>query len=734
MKKKWFMKIIGAFTVCIMLLTGCGGDKTAVSSKYALPKQIAFTESKTIASNDTLSLAWNSEQSCLILRDAGQNEICASVPLDYYRSEDRSNEYTAAGIASSLYICCVDSEGTERTLHSYYDAAFIASKQIKNGIRLTYYFDSVNISVPVEYTLNQDGITAAILTDGIKEGDYKLYTVSVLPFFAGVKNGDDTQLFVPSGCGAMMNTDDGVRGVRTYREPVYGGDASAQEMYQNENAASVRMPVFGSLSSAGSVLGIVENGAEQAYINAVAGDEQYGYSSVYAEFSLRSKANATVKDINNLNVTLGKYTDTIADSGRLTVRYIVLKPSDNGFIALADVYRAYLTDRYKIEENQNGPLVMLNILGGVQEKKMLFGIPYTRTTALTSFEQAQSILRELRNVTDAGIAVNLKGFGASGIDNGKLADGFRISGIYGGEKDFYKLKEWCEENGTDLFLDFDVVNFGKSGGGYSVRRAARSAKGTVSKLYTYDIVTHEQKTDDSARYLLGRYELARIGNDLSAAVKRYSLSGVGLSALSSISYSDSSDPLYYACAHMSDDAMRAIGAVRKQKSGVMTEQANLYAAILSDCVIHTPTSSSGYRYFDGDVPFYQAVLHGTVPISGGIINLAADPQAEFLRTVSTGSAVAFAFTEKEASVAVKERHAEIGYTVYEGWRQTAADMITKAEPLIKAVNDCHITAYTKSGDLSKTVFDNGIVVYVNFGAVPIDTPIGSLSAYSFIYG
>ena len=318
------------------------------------------------------------------------------------------------------------------------------------------------------------------------------------------------------------------------------------------------------------------------------------------------------------------------------------------------------------------------------------------------------------------------------LQQASLASDFELSGIYGSKKDFNDLKEWCGKNSINMFLDFDVIHYSKSGGGYSIRKAAKNATDTVAEICNYDIVTHARQNGNSS-YLLGRYALARIGDDLLSAANKYSVPGVGLSSLSSICYSDSADALYFAGAHMSDDVQRAINSLKNKNFSVMSDSANIYAAVLSGCVINTPTKSSGYSYFDAEIPFYQMVMRGFVPLSGGIINLADEPEKEFLRTVSTGCSLGFTLTARETAQSVKTNHPETGYTVYSGLSADIADMIGKTNTFLSDAGSSGIADYTREGNLVKTVFENGVTVYVNFGNKALKTPVGEVAGSSFIY-
>lgn len=727
-------RLAGLLLALPVFLTACGGQEAAGGAAYRLPEQPASVANGVVAQNERFRLYWDSMEACLIVEDLATGEIRSSMPYEYYMGEERGGRYIMNGLGSSLQLEYVNSENLEQGLASYEDASAVEAEQIRDGIRLTYYFDEVHISVPVEYTLNADGLTAAVQVEDIAEQEYKLYTVSLLPFFAAVKNDTGSRLFVPSGSGAWMDTDSGQRDVRTYQEAVYGGDAAVQEMYRTTYTQAVRMPVFGTVEPDGTaVLGVIDRGAELASVCATAGDTQYGYSSVYAQFRLRGKATAVVKDVNNLNASVNKYTDGLVNVSAVSVRYILTSYEDSALMGLVGAYRQYLSESEELPKAESGPAAVLNFLGGVQEQRLLLGIPYHTTAVTTTLQQVQGILGALREVTGATLAVNLKGFGESGIDAARLADSFRRDGRYGSQDEWDALRNWCGANHVDLYMDFDVIRYTQSGNGYSTREAARTANQTLARVYPYDLVTHAQDTAAGGSYLLGRYHLARIGGRLSQAAADNGLTGIGLSTLSSWCYSDAGDALYYNGAHMQDDVVRAMETLEQANVRVMSESANLYAALHSSCINNTPSSSSGYSYFDEEVPFYQLVLSGIVPMSGATINLASDPETEFLNSLSTGCALSFTLTGQTAPDSVREAHPELGLSVYGGLSRQLLSMLEQASPLLEKTQGQPITEYVRDGEVAMTRFQNGVTVWVNFGETAADSPLGSIPARSFLY-
>lgn len=732
--KKAFASIISILCICA-LLCSCGEKVVSSVKKYVLPEKMPAAQSGTVAENERISMEWDSESSCVILYDKKNNKYYSTTPYDYYKSGETGSSYRESGLSSLLKVTYNNSEkNTLSEINSKENADYISAKKIDGGLRLVFYFDSSEISVPLLLTVTDDGISVTVETKGITEGKNKIISVSVLPFFASAGNNTDSYLFVPSGSGALMNVDDSKREARSYSEPVFGSDASEQPVYKTKHTQDIKLPVFGVKSGDGGMLGIITSGAESATVNAVAGDSQLGFSAVYPSFDLRGASVSYIKGTNGGSNEVWKYTKDISSTLKFTVKYVFLDNDANDYNAMAQKYREYLISENSLEKNGDAPDIMVNILGGAEKRELFLGIPYRTMTTLTTLDEAREILADIQKETDAGIAANLKGFGESGLDFGKLAGGFSPSNKLGGQEKLSSLGEWCKNAKIDLFYDYDLVFFNDSANGFKVRSAATSASDIRAMFYTYKLFNNQQDTDNQGAYLVDRYTLAVSDKKIADMASKLGVSGVGLSTLSRIAFSDNKSGNYYAKSHMSDDVNRIITALNSKNLKVFAESANLYAAVAADYVIDTPTVSSGYNSLDSDIPFYQMVFKGITSISGGVINLAQNDKAEYLRTVSTGCSLAFTLCDHVDSDILLGIHSATGMSVYNGVKSTMLNYIGQAKPLLESVRDSTIVSYSKNGDLSETVFDNGITVYINFGKTDLQTPLGTVNAESFIFG
>ena len=78
-------------------------------------------------------------------------------------------------------------------------------------------------------------------------------------------------------------------------------------------------------------------------------------------------------------------------------------------------------------------------------------------------------------------------------------------------------------------------------------------------------------------------------------------------------------------------------------------------------------------------------------------------------------------------------HSAIGASVYEGLAPTVEEYTKLAQPLLDAVGGSSITSFNRTGNLSETVFSNGVKLYVNYDTNPVETELGTLAPLSFIF-
>ena len=89
----------------------------------------------------------------------------------------------------------------------------------------------------------------------------------------------------------------------------------------------------------------------------------------------------------------------------ITIRYFWLG-KDAGYVDMAHCYADYLEEKGTLakESAEDEVSFYMELLGSTDKTKYILGIPYEGTQVLTSFSQAEEILRDM---TEAGIG-NIK--------------------------------------------------------------------------------------------------------------------------------------------------------------------------------------------------------------------------------------------------------------------------------------------------------------------------------------
>ena len=734
---KKLLAVLSALSI-LLFASSCNNKDFSKAKKYSLPEKIASVGTGQIAENEHFVLSYDSSVDNLILYQKSTGNLCSTIPYKYYSSQEEHSEATDILLNSSVAISCINNKDQTLKDYSSYDSVVMLnnsySVKIKNGIRVVYFFEEPQISVPVDYVLTDTGLQAKVLVKEITENElYSIYKISLLPYFVSCENNTNSYLFVPSGCGALMYSDDTKRDARLYSEPVYGEDPANDTVYKLNKSAQIHLPVFGVKNIDQGIFAVIEEGCELSYIDAIAGDTLSGYSSAYISFYLRSKSMALVKNAYGANQQVERIGKYITNQENVTVNYIVLN-DDVTFNGMAAAYRDYLQSKGYLAEKENSGFLYLDIIGGAQLTKSFFGIPYKSTSTTTTLKETREIIDDILKSVDNGLVVRLRGYGEDGIDNTVLAGGFRVDKQMGNKSELKSLVNLCRQNGIALSMDFDLIHFTKSGSGFSsLTDVAQNSNNTSAKTKFYTLVTNEENSNVKPLLLLKREKIPVAAEKMLKAAQSYGLNGVSLASLSSVAYGDYTDQDYFLKANTVSDYTKIAGMLEEKNMTVVSSYANAYAAVNSDYIFDAPTASSSYFSLDKDVPFYQLVFKGNVSISSVPLNLVSNSSNEFLKAISTGTALSFTVINNYDTDLISSAYSGLSGSVYKDIKSQIIELYFKSADYLQTVSGSRIMTYSETDGVSCTLFENGITVYTNFTDSEVSTPLGTVKANDFIY-
>lgn len=726
MSIKKIMSTLLILIIPTVIFAGCG-SKNTVKYGYNGNLQINKVTSQEVADNSKLGLFWDDSLKCILLENKKTGKIWSNIPMDMYER----GEYI-----STLDISVQDMELYQTEFFSSedaYNSNKISCKKIDNGVRVTYYFDKAEISIPVEFVLREDSLLMSINGAKIQEkGEkYRLVNVSVSPKFCSVTQGkENSYLFLPEGNGALMSTEVNVDGQR--KVEIGSANIASHDVSSSANPPeSCGMRVFGIKDNNDAMVCIAEKTPGAVGIYASAGDRKSNYSNVYPvyyfvdyDYFYGKATNAgAVRHLSD------RYQSTIS------VGFYPLENEMADYNGMAKRYREYLIDNGYIDKNKEitGSPYSITLLGGVMSTSSVLGIPVKILKSMTNYTQAKEIVKNITELTNIKPVVRMKGYTETGINIGEIAGGYSFASKFGSEKTRKALESYCKENDIPLFFEFEMIKYSKSGSGFSY--SGDSAKTAIlhpAEQSGVNVPLRDIDADSTFRYLK-RSELEKSVSKLEKMIKNKKLSGVSIATLGSAYYSDYSEGMDYAVTSKIDsDTKKYFTSLKKTKSKIAASAATFFAAGIVDTVFDAPLDISGKYSYDVEIPFYQLVFSGITPLYSSAVNLTSVPEKKIMMAASTGTGLGFTVIsdfEKEYMETASEK---LYACVYDENTKLIKSSLEKYSKIYSEINGSKIKSYEfLENKVSKTIFENGVVVYANNSSDTVNSPIGELKGFDF---
>ncbi len=733
-----------AFVICVSMLfslTACGITTEEIEAPDIEAKlSSGKLGDGTATENDTYKMYWDASVNSVILVNKQTGVKWSTIPAEQLDTpQDQKVKPVSNWVESAIMVYYYDEEFGEKvedlrsTLKSTNKGKFSASIK-ENVISVEYYMEDLNAIIPVDYTLLEDGIRVSIDANKIVEGQNPIYTISLAPFFCSVKTGTpDSYLFYPSGSGALIDTTKANLTTGTYSAEVYGNDAARKTKDEQTNQKNIYLPVYGVKKGNDAVLGVITSGAEQAGLELVVNHTNHKYSAVSAEFMLRGYDYNEVKgNITSSETTI--YNPDVITDVTFAVDFYPLTGEDADYVGMAKLYQKKLFGDNEPTENLTDAAYSIKFLGGMMEQKNFLGFPYKELYVATDYNQVASILKEL-SASGVQPNVQLKGFGQTGLDVGKLAGGMKLGSAFGSKDELSALTNYCNENGIDSFVDFDLAQFGKGGVGYSYTFDAAKTANSRSALQYY--INKSVQTHDSINYdafkLIRRDKLMTASDKLMKKIDKYNIAGVSFGVLGDTAYSDYTLQEYYVKKNMASDVTAIYNTYKQSGKKVAANGANLYAALAADCIFETPLNSAESDLFDIDVPFYQLVFKGKREITSEAINAGDMIDKKLLQCLETGSSMLYNICNTYDSVMTYSPFKGIYGSQYSDNKDVILAYAREYKGLYADISGQTITDHKiLTKDVRVTTYSNGVKVYVNYSDTDYKTADGIVTATGYL--
>ncbi len=702
-------------------------ETTDTTGEEVGAQEEAVAEYVQVAKNQKMALYADMSNGFFYLENLTTGKKWYSVPVDI-EDDKLTKGVSRTNMRSQIvveYLSRPDEAWSDYALstNSYSGSAMqdgISVAKIDSGIRVTYHFPAIDITVAVDYTLKDDHFNASIPLDQIKDdGEFSLMSVNLLPVFGAGNWEAEGQLLVPDGSGALIEFNNQVQMSNNYKAMIYGEELTTVPEKKSTITETVRLPVFGTITEGNALFGVVTQGDASAYITAVNGHARSGYNAVSSIFQYRF-LQAQLNMFNKKNVNIVASPAAGIDS--YNVRYYLLDGEQADFVGMATVYREYLIKEKGLTKQTSKPSFHVDALGFYEEEASILGIiPYTKKISLTTYEQAKRIAEELTKGGISSLTMRYIGWNNNGVTNVKIPKSATPINALGGKTGFAALTDYFNQQQYSLYPEADLLTFQKSGNGVSVNKnAIRTVFGKIVYRPDYILSNYVTKLDTDITAVLSPNKIEQVANTYLESLKKQGITTVSLGNLGDYCYAN-----YYLKNSINRSLFpQQVEAVLKQYKeagmAVSVSGGNAFTLPYVSLVTNVPISSSGYDVFDKDVPFYQTVLHGYVPYTTEPIAQTANPAITYLAAVENGSELLYYGMHRDTAELFDTQYNYYYGSTWTLWKDKAIAQQSAYQPLQNKVYDQVIVEHSEPvKNVFVTTYANGVMVAVNYNETEV---------------
>ena len=326
----------------------------------------------------------------------------------------------------------------------------------------------------------------------------------------------------------------------------------------------------------------------------------------------------------------------------------------------------------------------LQLIGSIDKKKHVVGIPYRALEPLTTFEQAKTIIRQLKERGVHRINLKYAGWFNGGLDH-SVPERIAVDRAVGGSRGLREFMSFVREQGISFFPDVAVVMAHSGKSFRESKDAARTLRGVPAAIYPLDPALGRRDVSRSPSYVVSPRLVGSYVEGMLDGIAAYETGGISLRDLADRLNSDYRKRRTIDRAESESISVRALQRIHEADLDIMADGGNAYALPYVTDITNAPLASSGFKIEDETIPFYQMVIRGYIDYTGAPFNLSHYPNDRqyVLRCLEYGSGVSFTWIH-EPNYKVKDTdHHDLYAVHYALWMDQAADIYREVNEVLK---------------------------------------------------
>lgn len=594
-----------------------------------------------------------------------------------------------------------------------YNETELKYDQEAHGILIEDTYPYFEISV--KYTLNESGLDVVLVNDSIVEKEkYPLIYIDVLPYFGCGTTLDEGYIMIPDGSGGLIDFNNDRSFALPYNKRIYGTDYAKFMDTKPEDAAAIRLPVFGIKNNDEGFISIIKQGAEMTSILANNSSVDNPYNQAYYRYHVREGEVYEFVSINSA-VSINQWT-TDYNTEDLSLSYRFIDEEEATYNEMASLYQSYLIESGVITNSDitKKPTIDLTLLGGYTSDENFLGIPYETVRALTSSKEALEITQSLVDEGVDYLNVIYTGFSNDGIKPTYMGniDFNRRTGL---AKDFAELSNQLVNMNVNFYPEayintaYTDHNINKS------RMVVEDVFGNTVYRYSYNPASLYQDTASKKIYTLRPYTYTDTLESIYKAFNRINSSNIAFTDLGNQVYGSykKGDTVF-----RNEAVLEFINAMEQSNfNNMIFRNPNLYAITYAANITDVSLESSNYQIITDSVPFYSLVFSGYLDYSGLSLNTndSHTYQYNVMKAIETGSNLSMTWSYKSTIDLVDTEYSNYYSTYYLNWYDTLISTYRELDNL--GVYNSHLINHqilTDDGLVTKSTYENGMEIIFNY--------------------
>lgn len=609
----------------------------------------------------------------------------------------------------------------------------------------------------LEYYVTEEGLEVRLPASGIRYDSvlYKLKNIQILPFFGAYNKLQKGYALLPDGSGTLVRFEDTNPSTSTtITSNLYGGDYSFYTQNIVANMQPWVLPVFGMVEHTesqvevynevlvddgqGGTISVLERGYETVsepkgfFAIVTEGDSMMQLSTAsggllnkyFTAFPIATPRPSDTYPLDGISVSGNIATWTVETQKKYTgsyrIKYFMLWGEEEAtYVNMAKVYRDYLEKNEVIapvEDEGEGVELFLETFGAIDTTERRFGVPVDVKKALTSFDDAKTMINDLSEFGITNLSIKYRGWANGGLD-ATAPTRIKVVKELGGKSDLVSLIKFANEKGIKIFPDLDytyISNYSFSDKFDAKDDTVKTVDNRSAVHRTYDPVLQYYVKDGSL--IISPNKILGFWRDIEKSYSKLGTGAVSFATLGSELNSDHNEGDSLNRENSKTRISEFLAEVKNDGYEILVDQGNSYTLKYADNILNVPLDSSNRYVASESVPFIGMVLHGYKTFAGEAINLAGDYTYNVLKTVENGAVPYFILSYKnQNSLKTSEDYSKFYSIRYNIWMPDLVETYQTLDLILAPVKDAKIDNHNFINERRVVVtYDNGVSYDIDY--------------------